>query len=233
MSIWHKLAELADGGVIALGALFEWAGGLVASVGDPETRRQVAFSVAMIALSAKMAKADGIVTSVEVETFHRLFKVPAGEEQHVARLFNLAKGDVAGFENYAARVAAFYENDRVGLEDVLEGLFFIATADGAVLRTELAYLQRVGEIFGIVDEAFDRIVARYVVPEEGDPYLILGVDRTTGSAEIKRHYRLLAAENHPDRLIARGVPEEFIALATQRLAAINGAWDRIETERRS
>jgi DnaJ like chaperone protein len=231
MNIWQRLGDVADGGANAIAALFEWAGGLVGAIGDSETRRQVAFSVAMVALSAKMAKADGVVTSDEVATFRRLFKVPAGEERHVARLFELAKGDVAGFESYAARVATFYGKDHCGLEDVIDGLFVIATADGAVHPNELAYLETVGAIFGIEGAAFERIAARHVVPEAGDPYLILGVERSTDTAEIKRRYRMLAADNHPDKLMARGVPSEFIAIATDRLAAINGAWERIELER--
>jgi DnaJ like chaperone protein len=231
MSIWQRLAELADGGATAFGLMAAWAGGIVGGVADPELRRQVAFSAAMIALAAKMAKADGIVSSIEVDAFRRLFTVPHGEERHVAWLFDLAKGDVAGFEAYAARVAAFYDGDRRGLEDVLDGLFLIATADGAVHRAELSYLERVGRIFGIEGVAFDRLAARHVVPEEGDPYLILGVDRDTDLDEIRKRYRVLVAENHPDRLIGRGVPEEFIGLANKRLAAINGAWARIELER--
>lgn len=232
MSIWQKLGDIVENGAGAIGALFGWAGGLVGGIGDPETRRQVAFSIAMIALSAKMAKADGVVTSDEVATFRRLFVVPEGEGRHVARLFDLAKGDVAGFESYAARVAAFYGDDREGLEDVLDGLFVIATADGAGHRAELAYLERVGAIFGIEGAAFERIAARHIVPEEGDPYLILGVERSMDLKDIRRRYRKLVAENHPDKLIARGVPPEFVAIANERLAAINGAFERVERERR-
>ena len=143
MGIWQSLGEIAEQGAGAVTALFLWAGGVIGGIADPEIRRQVAFSAAMIALSAKMAKADGIVTSVEVASFRRLFAVPAGEEKHVARLFDIAKGDVAGFDTYAARVAAFYGDDREELEDVLDGLFVIATADGAVHRNEFAYLEEV------------------------------------------------------------------------------------------
>lgn len=231
MSVWQKLAELADGGGVALGAFFEWAHGVLGGIGDPALRRQVAFSAAMIALSAKMAKADGIVSNVEVDAFRRHFTVPPGEEKHVAQLFDLAKADIAGFESYASRIAAFYGEDREGLEDVLDGLFVIATADGAVHRAELGYLEQVGTIFGLEGNDFERIAARYVVPEEGDPYVILGVDRALPTPEIRRRYLALIAENHPDKLVARGVPEECIAIANERVAAINGAWARIEMER--
>jgi DnaJ like chaperone protein len=232
MSVWQKIGEFVGDGAGAVSAVFDWAGGLFAGVGDPVARRQVAFSMAMIALSAKMAKADGVVTSDEVATFRDLFAMPAGEERNVSRLFDLAKRDVAGFETYASRVAVIYGDDRQGLEDVLDGLFAIARADGAVHDAEFGYLERVAEIFGLAGADFERIVARHVVPEEGDPYLILGIDRSNEMAEIKRHYRRIVADNHPDRLVARGVPEEFIAIATARLAAINAAYERIERERR-
>ena len=229
MTIWNRIGQAAQSGGGAFGALFGWAGSLIA--GDPATRRRVAFSVALIALSAKMAKADGIVTADEVAAFRRGFAVPPGEERNVARLFDLARQDVAGFETYARRVAALYDNDCCPLEDVLDGLFVIAKADGAVHAAEMAYLEHVATIFGFSEADFERIAARHVVPEEGDPYIILGAERSWPFDRIRRHYRKLVVENHPDKVIARGLPEEFVAVATDRLAAINRAWERIEMER--
>lgn len=230
MTIWNWIGQAAQGGAGAFSVLFGWAGNLV--VGDPATRRQVAFSIALIALSAKMAKADGIVTADEVAAFRRGLAVPPGEERNVERLFDLARQDIAGFETYARRVAALYNDDCCPLEDVLDGLFTIAKADGAVHDAEMAYLEEVAAIFGFAKADFERIAARHVVPEEGDPYLILGVDRGWSFDEIRRHYRRLVVENHPDKIIARGLPEEFVAVATDRLAAINRAFERIEMERR-
>lgn len=231
MSMWSWMADAAEGGAGAVGALFEWVSGVFAGIGDAETRRQVAFSIALVALSAKMAKADGVVTTEEVAAFRRLFVMPESEERHVGRLFDLAKQDVAGFESYAARIATLFEGDRPALEDVLDGLFAIAKADGAVHEAEYAYLARVAEIFGFADDEFDRIAARHVVPEEGDPYRVLGVDRALALTEIAMRYRTLAADHHPDRVVARGMPPEAAQLAHDRMAAINRAWDRIKLER--
>jgi DnaJ like chaperone protein len=229
MSIGTRLRGLLDGGVQAFCAVADRVA--TAFAGDPATRRQVAFSVALIGLSAKMAKADGVVTSDEFDAFRGVVILPEGEEQNAIRLFNLAKRDVAGFEAYAARIAALYDGDRQALEDVIDGLFAIARADGAVHDAEMAYLARVAEIFGIDDRDFERIAARHVVGAEGDPYLILGVTRAAALPELRRHYRKLVVENHPDRLIARGLPPEAIAIANDRLAVINRAWERIERER--
>ena len=229
MTIWNWIGQAAQNGAGAFSTLFGWVGGLFA--GDPAARREVAFSVALIALSAKMAKADGIVTVDEIAAFRRGFAVPPGEERNVARLFDLARQDVAGFDTYARRVADLYDDDCCPLEDVLDGLFVIAKADGAVHDAEMAYLEQVATIFGFGDRDFERIAARHVLPEEGDPYLILGAQRDWPFDQIRRHYRRLVVENHPDKVIARGLPAEFVAVATDRLASINRAWERIERER--
>jgi DnaJ like chaperone protein len=203
--------------------------------GDPELRRKVAFSVAMIALSAKMAKADGIVTDDEIRAFHRLFEVPKRELRNVQRLFNLAKQDVAGFEAYAERLARLCGSGRANcrmLEDILDGLFHIATADGYLHEREKAFLARVAEIFDIDADHFEVILRRHADTGEDDPYRILGVTRSQSFGEIRRRYRQLVAENHPDRLIARGVPAEFVAIANSRVATINGAFERIERDMR-
>ncbi|MCW2307052.1 DnaJ like chaperone protein [Rhodobium gokarnense] len=203
--------------------------GMMSSGGS--ARRQVAFTVAMIALTAKMAKADGVVTEDEISAFSELFDIPAGEEKNVARLFNLAKQDVSGYEYYARRIAGMFADEPQALEDILDGLFHIAKADHVLHEGELAYLKRVSELFGFDAHHFGCIKARHVHPEASDPYIILDIDRSASEEELRRHYRRLVNETHPDRLIARGVPEEFVTIANDRLAAVNDAWTRIRQER--
>ena len=204
--------------------------------GDPETRRRVAFSVAMIALSAKMAKADGIVTPDEVDAFQDLFEIPEAEARNVARLYNLAKQDVAGFESYAAKMADLCgtgEDNCLVLEDILDGLFHIAKADGVLHEKEQSFLARIAEIFRVDEAHFERIIARHTYETSRDPYAVLGLARDATFENIKKHYRKLVSEAHPDRLIARGVPEEFLAIANSRMAALNAAFAAIEKERKA
>jgi DnaJ like chaperone protein len=203
--------------------------------GDPETRRKVAFSVAMIALSAKMAKADGIVTENEVSAFRDIFDFPEDEARNVARLYNLARQDIAGYEAYAEKMAVLCgcgAPDCPILTEILDGLFHIAKADGLVHENELAFLQRIAEIFDISEEGFERIMARHVVIGR-DPYKVLGVLPESDFAEIRKRYRSLVSEHHPDMLIARGVPEEFHGIANERMSALNEAYAAIEKERRA
>jgi DnaJ like chaperone protein len=235
-SVWGKIGGaglgLAIGGPLSalLGAfaghmLVDRAGALF---GPPP--RDVVFTTGLIALSAKMAKADGVVLRSEIEAFERIVEVPPDERANVVRLFDLAKSTTLGFEAYAGQLAEVLSDEPMLREDVVDGLFAIATADGAVHEAEFDYIRSVAAILGIAGAAFDRVAARHVV-RPGDPYAVLGANQNLSDADLKRHYRALVAEIHPDREIARGLPPEAIRIATQRLAAVNAAWDRIALER--
>jgi len=237
MSIWGKLAGAAAGLAIGgpVGAIIGAVAGHYAidrergEVAAPD--RQIAFTIGVIALGAKMAKADGVVTRDEVAAFRQVFQVPKSEVENVARIFNLAKGDTAGFDAYAAQLAQMFGPRAKILEDVLDGLFHIAKADGVVHPAERRFLGQVARRFGFGEAEFARISARHVEPEATDPYVVLGIPREAGNGEIKKHYRRLVRDNHPDQLVARGVPEEFVMIANDRLARINDAYDRIQKER--
>ncbi|VAW11755.1 DnaJ-like protein DjlA [hydrothermal vent metagenome] len=247
MSIWGKLVGAAAGLTLGgpIGALVgaiaghyaldrksgARAGGGQRRRAGAQAERQVAFTIGVIALGAKMAKADGRVTRDEVAAFRQIFHVPPAEKENVARVFNLAKKDIAGYEAYAAQLAQLFGPQSEILEDVLDGLFHIAKADGVVHPSERTFLEQVARRFGFSGASFERICARHIKPDEGDPYVVLGLNREVDDRELKRTYRKLVRENHPDRMIARGVPEEFVAIATERLARINVAFDRIQAER--
>ncbi|NNU81495.1 molecular chaperone DjiA [Halovulum dunhuangense] len=226
MSIWQRIAEL-------LKALA--SGESLASVFErlrtpPE--RSVAFTIAVISLAAKMAKADGHVTPNEVRAFREVFHIPPGDEAAAARVFNLARQDVAGFDIYAARIGAMFGEDKTILENLLEGLFHIATADGHFHDAEDAFLAEVTRAFGLEERVLRSVRARYVPGAAPDPYAVLGVDPDTPVTEIRARWRQLVRESHPDHLLARGVPEEAMVLANRKLAALNDAWREIQAEAR-
>jgi DnaJ like chaperone protein len=228
VSVWNSLGAIVSaigtGGAQIVDRLVQLV------LARPEGTSSVGFTVAMIALSAKMAKADGVVTTDEILAFRELFDVPPNEERNVARLFNLAQEDIAGFEVYAKKLADLFPYDRKTLLDILDGLFHIAKADGVVHESEIGYLSRVAEVFGLDDREFSRILARHV-RNDGNPYEVLGLGPEASDAELKAHYRREVQETHPDRLIARGVPEEFVRIANDRLATLNDAWAKICAER--
>lgn len=229
MSIWKRIAD-------AISALAQGEG--LYTVFDrlrSHPERTIAFTIAVIALGAKMAKADGLVTKDEVTAFREVFHISAEDEAQAAKVFNLARQDIAGFEQYAARVGAMFrpegEETPSPLCDLLEGLFHIAVADGVYHPNEDAFLSRVAEIFGLDEAAFTRIRAQFVPEAEGDPYDVLGVSRDTPIDEIRAAWRAIVRETHPDRMMARGVPQEAIKMAEKRLIAVNRAWDTISEAR--
>jgi len=235
-SIWGKLGGagigLALGGPI--GALLGGVAGhvLIDREGAPfgKPPRDIVFTMGLVALAAKMAKADGVVVDVEVRAFEQIVEVPDSEHNRVKRLFELAMQTSDGFESYARQIGEEFKDEPALLEDVLDGLFHIAKADEAVHEAEYAYVRSVASIFSFSEMDFERIAARHVRRAD-DPYLILKADRAMSDEDLKRHYRKLVAENHPDREIARGLPPEAVKIATERLAAINAAWERIAAER--
>ena len=231
MSIWGKISGAGAGFLVGgpVGALVGAVAGhfIFDHQGDPG----VTFTIAVIALAGKMARADGVVSEEEFQVFRRSFGVPPQEEGNVRRLFNLARQDIAGFEHCAGQIARLFAGNPGVLEDVLDVLFEIAKADGVLHPGEAAFLERVAEIFGLAPNEYRRIRATHFAPELTDPYVILGVSYVAGENEIKQTYRRLVRENHPDSLMARGVPPEFVKLANDKLSAINAAYEAIEKER--
>lgn len=196
--------------------------------GDP--RRRVAFTIAVIALGAKMAKADGDVTRDEVAAFGEVFQVPPGEAEHLRLVFDIARKSTAGFESYARQVGRMFGSDRAVLEDLLGGLFHIALADGRLCPAEDAYLQAVAGNFGFDAADYLRIRALHVRPETDgseNPYAILGISPDAPADAVREAYHRLVRESHPDLVIAQGLPPECIALATARVARINAAYEQI------
>jgi DnaJ like chaperone protein len=231
MSIWGKLAAAE---LLAVGPIAALLGDRAApddrnKKRDQHAENDVAFTVGVIMLGAKMAKADGVVSADEVNAFKDAFRVSNAEMKQAARVFNLAKQDVAGYEACAEQLVIVFKGNRKLLEDVLEGLFHIAKADEALHPEEEQFLAQVAKRFGFTDAEFNRIKARHAA--ERDPYEVLGLDPEVNNAGLERRYRTLIADNQPDQLIARGVPEEFVTIAVEKLAAIEEAYATIAKQR--
>ncbi|MBS0385994.1 MAG: TerB family tellurite resistance protein [Proteobacteria bacterium] len=224
MSVWSRIVDMA-------GRAF-----------DPEAEppvfgqecapqvNDVGFTAAVIGLAAKMARADGEATDYELHAAAQVFRPPPGEEWAFRRAFELAKQTVLGFESYAKQIGRKYRARPCLLEDVLDGLFHIAAVDGFPGEAELAYLEQVATHFGFSELEFRRIKATNLGPDAGDPYAILGLLPGASMDDVRHAWRRAAAENHPDRMTQRGAPPAFVAIAREKTAAINAAYQRIREE---
>jgi DnaJ like chaperone protein len=235
VNIWGKLGGagigFAVGGPIGglIGALAgHWVldqdGGLFGR--DKDT----VFTTGLVALAAKMAKADGVVTRDETRAFFDIVHVAETDRPRILKLFELANQTSAGFQAYARQIAELFGEERQLREDVVDGLFHIAKADGAVHEAELRYLEEVAALLGFEGDAWRRIQARHVRDPE-DPYLVLGASRDWDDATLRKHYRQLVMDYHPDRQVALGLPPEAVSIATARLAVINAAWEQVARQR--
>lgn len=225
MSLWSRISE-------ALAALSK--GESLTDVFDrlrAPPDRTVGFAIAVIALGAKMAKADGQVTRDEVTAFRDVFQIAKADEAGAARVFNMARTDVAGYEEYALRIQRMFASDPKALNDLMEGLFHIALADGFYHPGEDRFLENVAAIFELPKAEFHSLRARFVPDAVPDPYTVLGVAAGTPYKEVRAAWRKLVRETHPDAMFARGVPEEAIKLAEKRMIDINRAWDEINGAR--
>lgn len=235
MSIWHMLLSGASAVAIGgpLGALMRgiaWRSSPEARRERGTRRRQVAFTIAAIALAAKMARADGYASPDEFATFQRLFHVPEAERENAERFYRMAQGSTAGFEVYAGQAAALLGERSPVLEDLLEALLLIATTDG-VHPDEIAYLDQVAARFGFSPAEYARIRARHIAPPPDDPYIMLGLLPGASADEVRAAYRTLVKAYHPDRHMAEGTPPEFIRIAEDRMAAINAAYAKLTKAR--
>ena len=225
MSIWHR--------IFSAGARLFGPPQLDDGNGRPGAVDEAGLVAALVALGAKMAKADGQVRSVEVAAFKRVFKTDAAHQETIGRFFDLARQTTLGYERYAKIVARRFRAQPAALEDVMDGLFHIALADGVVTDSEMSFLVRVAEIFGFSDREFRRIKIGHMGRASDDPYLILGVDEDISDSDLKRAYRRMAAANHPDRVIARGFPQDLVVFANHKMAMINQAYAQICEQRKA
>lgn len=224
MSFWRKIAGLAVRNLDEAECA-ECPPGLPGE--DP------AFSTAVTALGAKLAKADGNAQAAEYAAFSAVFQPDDGSEGNVRRLYQLARQTTLGFESYARRLSKRYGACPQLLEDVLDGLFHIAAADGVVTGDELAYIEAVSNLFGLSPLTFRRLKATHFGAAKDDPYVILGVDPDAPDEMLRAAWRRQLSESHPDRARARGLPPEFVEVAEAKATAINAAYSAAMRERQA
>ena len=225
MSIWKKIEKT----IMSLASGEPFSNIFQKFATPPE--RKIGFTIAVIALSAKMAKADGIVSKEEVNAFSQIFEIPKGQEKHVSNVYNLARQDIAGYEIYAKKIAKMLKNKKILLENIIEGLLFISIADGAYHPKEDKFVNNVASIFSIKRGRLEYLKNMYIDTSANSYYKILNVSPGDNLEQIRKQWKKLVLAHHPDLVLARGLPEEAIRLTTVKLARINEAWENIKAIR--
>ena len=239
MSIWGKIiggtTGFALGGPLGaiigmmIGGSFDRSARKFSSSNQiSQQQKKNVFALCIIVLSAKIAKADGQVTKEEIYTFKEKFNIQAEEMSEVSKIFNEAKKSSFGFKNIADQVGNLFSDNKVLLEQLLNNLFYIAEADGLTSSNEVEVLRSISQSFHFNETDFQRIFHSRLNNKESDPYKILGVTREDSDNNIRKKWIELSKEHHPDYLIAKGMPKEFIKEANKELSSINLAYDKIK-----
>ena len=236
MSIWGSLI----GGVVGfsfagpIGALIgSMLGGRISSARRSRFQQSFAppqqiFAIALIILTAKLAKADGKVSKEELIAVKNKLKIPEHEIDQVGKIFNKAKEDSLGYEPYAQQIAQIYRNNPAVLDEIVNTLFYIAEADGSISDSELAMMRNIAKIFGLNESQFEGIKESRKSSDKLNPYIVLGCSSNDDFAIIRKKYLQLSKEHHPDVLMNKGVPQEMIEESKKKMRAINSAFDLIE-----
>ena len=189
---------------------------------------QQIFALSLIVLSAKLSKADGQVSKEELMAVKDKLRIPENELDQVGKIFNKAKKESAGYEQYAQQIAQLYQGNLNVLEEVINILFYIAEADGEVSEAELRMIEHIAQIFGLNKLQFNGIKESRKSSDKLNPYIVLESRPEDDLQTIRKKYLKLSKEHHPDLLISKGVPKEVIEESKNKMRAINSAWDKIQ-----
>ena len=199
------------------------------------TAKDTSFIQSMAGLCAKIAKADGVVTENEIQMFKKLFNTD--RNPRIARIFNEAKQTTEGYEQYAKQLKILSQNNVEMKESIVENLFKIGIADGQIDVEELKLFDKIADILEFPQGNYNFIKNRYIAKPKNDElsndYDILGVFYNASNKEIKKRWIDLINEYHPDKIQAAGGSQKEIDLATQKMADINSAYERIMKHRKA
>jgi DnaJ like chaperone protein len=197
-------------------------------------QQQAAFFATLFACLAKLAKSDGHVSQEEIDKIdvymHERFKFGPEQRDFARKAFNHAKDDTVTYEEYATQLASLLRTNKNSLVMFYELLFELAMADGVLDKQEAVLLKKTTSIFGIDPDLFGRLKQQFA-DSTFDPYVVLGVDKATPFAEIKKSYQRKRKEFHPDTLISKGLPEELLAKAQENFIRVQEAYKILESKK--
>jgi DnaJ like chaperone protein len=210
-------------------------------IAHTRARTREDFLECTFALLAKLSKADGAVTPEEIEAVERFMIVNLGldhgSRSQAINVFRNAKDSARTFEDYANQFYSMFSSDRQTLVGMIHVLFTVAIADSHVCSNEEAMISHAARIFHLSSEEYRQIRFMYMgtgtnVDTELDRYYaILGCNKGDSDEQIKSRYRKLAQDYHPDKVMSKGLPEEFVRFAKEKFQNIQTAYEKVRDSR--
>lgn len=221
-------------GAIAGAAIGHGLSGGVTNTMSHQQQAQATYFISVFSMLAKMARADGVVTRHEIdlvqEFMRRDLRLDPAAQRAAIKVFRTARDSSIPFQDFARQFHEIFRSDRQMLLSMLDLLHRMALADGQLSATERELLEEAARIFQLTPEETRHVVGSATATLDKH-YAVLGVPADAPPDEIKSRYRKLVAEVHPDKIIAKGLPDEFVEFAHQRFREVQEAYDAIRKER--
>jgi DnaJ like chaperone protein len=195
---------------------------------------QLTFFVAAFSMLAKLTKVDGQITKEEIDSIEKFMVYDLNlspESRRVAvNIFQTAIDSRESFQDFAAQFYKQFRYQPQILEFMIEILLRVSLADGALSEREEKLIRTATSMFNFSDQEYRQIKSRHVKDVEKF-YAVLGSKSTDPDDQIKKQYRKLVMEYHPDTIASKGLPEEFIKFAEDKFREIHEAYEAIKKER--
>jgi DnaJ like chaperone protein len=200
---------------------------------NEQERLRGQFILSMLTLCSKMAKADGLVTKDEIAAMERILNdigFDKDGKREAFRIWDDVRKSDNTFTDYANEFYAVFAHNRDALFSMFNMIFSIAAADKVLAPKEEKLLRKAIKIFNLTDEDYKNVKAKYF-EDSTKYYEILGCKVEDSDEQIKKQYRKLAMEYHPDAISSKQLPEGFIKFAESKFNEINTAYEAIKKER--
>ncbi|MCW7753027.1 co-chaperone DjlA [Desulfobotulus sp. H1] len=196
--------------------------------------RHMTFFVAAFSMLAKLTKADGRISDVEIRTIEEIMekdlRLNVDSRKIAIQIFRTAVQSPDSFESFAGQFAEAFRHQRQILELMADILMRVAVSDGKLTSEEERLIRRAVQIFGLSASFYEQLRSRYMKKGTGS-YDVLGLDPSATDEEVKKQYRRLVREYHPDTIASKGLPEEFTELAEEKFRTIQEAYESIKKAR--
>lgn len=223
-----------DGGSYGGANPYERMGGAFGRRVSSQQRAQMTFFIGAFSMVAKVAAADGSVSQAEMKRIREFMdhdlQLDPQSKGVAERIFHTALSQDQPYEQLAQQFYGEFRSQSQILELLIDFLYRVAAEDGGVTQKEEELIQRAARIFQFSQQRIDNIRRRYAASAEKH-YAVLGVSPQDSNDAIKKAYRSLVREYHPDTIASKGLPEEFNKFAADKFREIQEAYEAVRQER--
>ena len=197
-------------------------------------RHQLTFFVAAFSMLAKLAQADGRVTREEIDSIEGFMtqdlRLNAESRNAAVNIFRTALHAPGTFDDFARQFYGQFHNQPQMIEVMIDILLRVAVSDGSMTAKEEELILIAVTTFRFSSVRYNQLKSKYVKTAD-KAYAVLGCSPDADDDQVKRCYRQRVQEYHPDKIAAKGLPEEFTKFAQDKFREIQDAWEKVKASR--